>query len=72
MRTTDKQLRDDDDQPDLDTMRYDLAEREAMNMSVSTIIEILLYGCDPLDLVGNEEIKEEWESIFGKSVDNPE
>jgi hypothetical protein len=53
-------------------MRYDLAEREAMNMSVSTIIEILLYGCDPLDLVENEEIKEEWESIFGKSVDNPE
>lgn len=72
MRTTNKQLRDDDDQPDLDTMRYDLAEREAMNMSVSTIIEILLYGCDPLDLVENEEIKEEWESIFGKSVDNPE
>ena len=72
MRTTNKQLRGDDDQPDLDTMRYDLAEREAMNMSVSTIIEILLYGCDPLDLVENEEIKEEWESIFGKSVDNPE
>ena len=72
MRTTDKQLRGDDDQPDLDTMRYDLAEREAMNMSVSTIIEILLYGCDPLDLVEDEEIKEEWESIFGKSVDNPE
>ena len=56
MRTTNKQLRDDD-QPDLDTMRYDLAEREAMNMSVSTIIEILLYGCDPLDLVEEEEIK---------------
>jgi len=71
MRTTNKQLRDDD-QPDLDTMRYDLAEREAMNMSVSTIIEILLYGCDPLDLVEEEEIKEEWELIFGKSVDNPE
>ena len=42
MRTTNKQLRDDDDQPDLDTMRYDLAEREAMNMGVSEIIEIAL------------------------------
>ena len=42
MRTTDRQLRDDNDKPDLDTMRYDLAEREAMNMGVSEIIEILL------------------------------
>ena len=34
MRTTEQQTRDDK-QPDIDTMRYDLAEREAMNMPVS-------------------------------------
>lgn len=71
MRTTNKQLRGDD-QPDLDTMRYDLAEREAMNMGVSEIIEILLNGFEGLDNVPDIEIRDEWEQIFGKDVDNPE
>lgn len=71
MRTTNKQLRDDD-QPDLDTMRYDLAEREAMNMGVSEIIEILLNGFEGLDNAPDIEIRDEWEQIFGKDVDNPE
>jgi hypothetical protein len=72
MRATNKQLRDDDDQPDLDTMRYDLAEREAMNMGVSEIIEILLNGFEGLDNLDDLEIRDEWEQIFGKGVDNPE
>ena len=72
MRTTDKQLRGDDDQPDLDTMRYDLAEREAMNMSVSEGIDLLLNGFEGLELIPNEEITEQWQELFGKSVDNPE
>jgi len=72
MRTTDKQLRDDDDQPDFDTMRYDLAEREAMNMGVSEIIDLLLNGFEGLDNLDDLEIRDEWEQIFGKSVDNPE
>lgn len=71
MRTTNKQLRDDD-QPDLDTMRYDLAEREAMNMGVSEVIEILLNGCEGLEDMPEIEIREQWEELFGKSVDNPE
>jgi hypothetical protein len=72
MRTTDKQLRGDDDQPDLDTMRYDLAEREAMNMSVSEVIDLLLNGFEGLELIPNEEITEQWQELFGKSVDSPE
>ena len=72
MRTTDKQSREDDDQPDFDTMRYDLAEREAMNMGVSEIIDLLLNGFEGLDNLDDLEIRDEWEQIFGKSVDNPE
>ena len=72
MRTTDKQSRGDDDQPDFDTMRYDLAEREAMNMGVSEIIDLLLNGFEGLDNLDDIEIRDEWEQIFGKSVDNPE
>jgi hypothetical protein len=69
MRTTNKQLREDDDQPDAETMRYDLAEREAMNMGVSEIIEILLNGFEGLDNCDDLEIRDEWEQIFGKDVD---
>ena len=72
MRTTDKQLRDDDDQPDFDTMRYDLAEAEAMNLNVSEIIEMLLNGFEGLDNAPDIEIRDQWEELFGKSVDNPE
>lgn len=71
MRTTDKQSRDDGDQPDFDTMRYDLAEREAMNMGVSEIIDLLLNGFEGLDNLDDLEIRDEWEQIFGKDVDNP-
>jgi hypothetical protein len=66
MRTTQWQLRDDNEKPDIDTMRYDLAEREAMNMSVSSIIEMILYGCEPLDEISDLEIRDEWESIFNE------
>ena len=69
MRTTNKQLREDDDQPDAETMRYDLAEREAMNMGVSEIIEILLNGFEGLDNCDDLEIRDEWEQIFRKDVD---
>jgi len=69
MRTTNKQLRGDD-QPDLDTMRYDLAEREAMNMGVSEVIEILLNGCEGLEDMPEIEVRDAWEEIFRKDVDN--
>ena len=69
MRTTDRQLRDDNDKPDLDTMRYDLAEREAMNMGVSEIIEILLNGCEGLEDMPEIEVCDAWEEVFGKDVD---
>jgi hypothetical protein len=53
-------------------MRYDLAEREAMNMGVSEIIDLLLNGFEGLDNCDDLEIRDEWEQIFGKDVDNPE
>jgi len=66
MRTTEQQTRDDK-QPDIDTMRYDLAEREAMNMPVSEIIDMLIYGCEALEDMPDIEVRDEWNMIFGKS-----
>ena len=66
MRTTEQQTRDDK-QPDIDTMRYDLAEREAMNMSVSSIIDMLIYGCEALEDMPDIEVRDEWNMIFGES-----
>jgi len=62
MRTTKQQQRDEE--PDIDDMRYDLAEREAMNMGVSQIIDILIYGCEALEDIPDIEIKDEWNNIF--------
>ena len=64
MRTTKEQMREE--APDLDAMRYDLAEREAMNMGVSDIIDWLLNGCEGLELYPDAEIIEEWQELFGK------
>jgi len=66
MRTTEFQSREGE--PTIDDMRYDLAEQEAMNMSVGQIIEILLDGVQGLNEIPDIEIKDEWNSIFG--VDN--
>ena len=63
MRTTQKQLRDNEE-PSIDEMRYDLAEREAMNMNVSDIIDLLLNGCVGLEETPSIEIKDEWNQIF--------
>ena len=62
MRTTKRQLREDE--PSIDDMRYDLAEREAMNMNVSEIIDLLLDGCVGLHEMPSIEIKDEWNQIF--------
>lgn len=64
MRTTQRELREGN--PDYDEMRYDLAEYEAMNMKVSEIIDMLIYGVEPLDECSNTQIQEEWENTFGK------
>ena len=64
MRTTQRESREGN--PDYDEMRYDLAEYEAMNMNVSDIIDMLIYGVEPLDECSNIQIKEEWEQTFGK------
>ena len=66
MRTTEFQSREGE--PTIDDMRYDLAEQEAMNISVGHIIEILLDGVQGLNEIPDIEIKDEWNSIFG--VDN--
>lgn len=66
MRTTEQQSRGNNEEPDMDTMRYDLAEREAMNMSVSEVIELLINGCEPLDEAPDIEVRDEWNSIFGE------
>lgn len=63
MRTTKEQQRDEE--PSIDDMRYDIAEREAMNMGVSEIIEILLDGVQGLNEMPAIEVKDEWNQIFG-------
>ena len=52
----------------IDEMREDLAEREAMNMNVGDIIDMLIYGVHtPLDEVPDIEIRDEWKLIFEKN-----
>jgi hypothetical protein len=65
MRTTKKQSREGE--PSVDDMRYDLAEAEAMNISVSNIIDMLIYGCEPLEDVSDIEIRDEWEQLFANN-----
>ena len=67
MRTTKEQQRGDE--PSIDDMRYDIAEREAMNMGVSEIIEMLLDGVQGLNEMSAIEIKDEWNQIFGVDKD---
>lgn len=63
MRTTRRELREGN--PNIDEMRFDLAEQEAMNMSVADIINMLIEGNEPLDECPDIQVKEEWESVFG-------
>jgi hypothetical protein len=62
MRTTKEQQRDEE--PSIDDMRYDIAEREAMNMNTSDIIDMLIYGCEGIESTPDIEIKDEWNQIF--------
>ena len=70
MRTTERELREGN--PNINEMRHDLAEQEAMNMSVTDIIDMLVSGFEGLDNLPDIEIREEWEAIFGelKNWDN--
>lgn len=54
----------EEQEPTIDDMRYDIAEREAMNMGVSEVIEILLNGIQGLDEMPDIEVKDEWEYYF--------
>ena len=64
MRTTQRELREGN--PDIDEMRYDLAEQEAMNMNVGEIINLLLDGCIGLNEMPSIEVKDEWQQAFGE------
>ncbi len=64
MRTTEKQLREGE--PTIDEMRHDLAEREAMDMDTSEVIEILLEGYVGLENFDDIDIRDEWEKLFGE------
>ena len=64
MRTTQRELREGN--PTIDDMRYDIAEQEAMNMSISQMIEFLIDGFEGLGDLPDIEIREEWEQIFGE------
>ena len=66
MRTTKEQQRDEE--PSIDDMRYDIAEREAMNMNVGEIIDLLLDGCIGLNELPSIEVKDEWNQIFRKET----
>lgn len=50
---------------DVDDMRYELAEREAMNMNTADIINLLLEGYEGLDNISDLEVEEEWNNLFG-------
>tara|TARA_Y100000114_G_scaffold88859_1_gene82349 strand:+ start:4553 stop:4741 length:189 start_codon:yes stop_codon:yes gene_type:complete len=50
---------------DIDDMRYDLAEAEAMNMNTADIINLLLEGYEGLDNISDLEVEEEWNNFFG-------
>ena len=52
---------------DIDDMRYDLAEAEAMNMNTADIINLLIDGFEGLDSISDLEIEEEWNNLFGDS-----
>jgi len=64
MRTTARQLREGE--PSVDEMRYDIAEQQAMNLSISDIIDILIYGCEALDEAPDIEVRDEWGQVFGE------
>ena len=49
---------------DVDDMRYELAEREAMNMNVADIINLLVDGFEGLSNMSDSEIIEEWNLTF--------
>ena len=65
MRTTARQLRTS--KPSIEEMRYDLAEEEAMNMNVSNIIDLIMYGCVGIDEAPDIEVRDEWEQNFGET-----
>ena len=54
---------------DVDDMRYELAEREAMNMNVADIINLLVEGYEGLDNVADIDIIEESNNTFGVDKD---
>jgi len=62
MRTRAIQTREEE--PTIEDMKYDLAELEAMNLGTEDLIEILLYGTEPLDLIEEQEIRELWREKF--------
>jgi hypothetical protein len=65
MRTTKRQIREDDEELSVNDMRDDIAEAEAMNMNVSDIMNLLLDGCVGLNETPDIEIKDEWHNLFG-------
>ena len=67
MRTTKKQIREEE--PSIDDMRYDIAEAEAMNMTTSHVIDLLMDGYEGLENFSDLEIREEWGEIFGDEKD---
>lgn len=64
MRTTERQLRDEDEEPTIDQMRRDIAEVEAMNMQTSDLMDLLLDGFIGLNETPAIEIKDEHKRLF--------
>ena len=50
-------------------MRFDLAEREAVNMDAGEVIEMLLDGFVGLDNFDDIDIRKEWKNLFGEKED---
>ena len=56
--------KEEEEEIDVDDMRYELAEQSAMNMSVGQIVEILLDGVEGLYDVADIDIIEEYNQLF--------
>ena len=49
---------------DVDDMRYELAEREVMNMNTADIINLIIEGYEGLDSIADIDIIEEYNNVF--------
>ena len=61
-----REIQTRENEPNIDEMRYDIAELEAMNLTTDNVIDILIHGVNNLSDVPDVEVKDEWNQLFGE------